>query len=376
MVISATVSKKDAVYLLLKERIGTGEYPPAMRLPPEAEFAKTLGVSIITLRSALKKLEEEQLICRTRGRGTFVAERSMKGKVILILSSRQNAVHLGDNYIIPGIEAEAARNLLETEECFYEYLRTLPLDYGVKLLQNPRYCGIILLGSNYIGNEAELEMIRRARVPAVASSSMPDDMKDVIAALYTDTKSAWKAGLDYLISCGHRKIAVLGFHGRSTIRSWKETELLQEMVRCGLDLSVKRIFYSDPVPADVAPAVEEILSLPNRPTAIYCYSDFQAISVMDLLQKRHIRIPGDIAVMGFCGYPGDDFQIPPLSTVDRNYKKIGCAAVKMLLASPEWFGKTPAPELLLPYNVVERGSTRIRRENITLRDKILMDIVS
>jgi GntR family transcriptional regulator len=60
------------VYLDLKSALGSGEWRPGDRLPPERELAARYGCSVITVRHALGELAREELIERTRGRGTFV----------------------------------------------------------------------------------------------------------------------------------------------------------------------------------------------------------------------------------------------------------------------------------------------------------------
>lgn len=62
----------------LAERIEAGELEPGIRLPPERELAGRLGVSRMTLRHALARLEQRGLIVRHRGRGTFVAEPKLR----------------------------------------------------------------------------------------------------------------------------------------------------------------------------------------------------------------------------------------------------------------------------------------------------------
>lgn len=61
----------------IKDWVGGGEWPPGTRLPSEFELAKQFGVSRATLREALRVLEEEGVVIRKHGIGTFIAERSM-----------------------------------------------------------------------------------------------------------------------------------------------------------------------------------------------------------------------------------------------------------------------------------------------------------
>lgn len=67
--------KKDLIYRRLRDDIASGHYQLGEKLLPELELAHQLDTSFITLRSALKRLEEENLIQRIRGRGTFVVSR-------------------------------------------------------------------------------------------------------------------------------------------------------------------------------------------------------------------------------------------------------------------------------------------------------------
>ena len=59
------------IYLVLRERLIEGRYPPGAALPSEFEFASAFGVSRVTVRAALDRLSDEKLIVRQRGRGTF-----------------------------------------------------------------------------------------------------------------------------------------------------------------------------------------------------------------------------------------------------------------------------------------------------------------
>jgi GntR family transcriptional regulator len=68
-----TMATEDA----LRQAIQDGKFPPGSQLPAEMELVNLLGVSRSTLREAMRTLEEQRLIVRKRGLGTFVSERSI-----------------------------------------------------------------------------------------------------------------------------------------------------------------------------------------------------------------------------------------------------------------------------------------------------------
>jgi GntR family transcriptional regulator len=67
------VSLSQQAHLYLRELIETGSYQPGQRLPSQDELAAQLGISRLTLRDALRSLEQEGLIQVRHGIGTFVS---------------------------------------------------------------------------------------------------------------------------------------------------------------------------------------------------------------------------------------------------------------------------------------------------------------
>jgi GntR family transcriptional regulator len=67
----------DQTVLAIQEAIRLGKFPAGSQLPPEMELLQMMGISRTTLREALRILEEQRLIRKRRGLGTFVMERAI-----------------------------------------------------------------------------------------------------------------------------------------------------------------------------------------------------------------------------------------------------------------------------------------------------------
>lgn len=132
----------NQVFVALKEQIVNRFYLPDQKIPPERILCHEFGVSRITARHALRLLEEQGLVERIQGKGTFV--RSLGIKKIPILSCdftgsvRKEAPHLKrkllmkDN-IVPPAHIATILGLEKEQQCFFairlDFLKYSPLAY-------------------------------------------------------------------------------------------------------------------------------------------------------------------------------------------------------------------------------------------------------
>ena len=104
-----------------------------------------------------------------------------------------------------------------------------------------------------------------------------------------------------------------------------------------------------------APAAE-LLSLPDRPTAIFAANDLSALGIIDVARQMDIEVPRDLSVVGFDDIPDSAQSTPPLTTVQQPLQRMGAEAVRLLLALLD----CPEPEarhVRLPVSLVRRGSS-------------------
>jgi PAS domain S-box-containing protein len=108
------------IYQSLTDRIRSGELPPGSQLPPHKKLATDFGVAPMTIRQVLARLEDEGLVIRQVGRGTFVC--AVDGSRVVILASPSVAetlsVQIGQ-HLVRGVSSvatvEAALAVLRAE---------------------------------------------------------------------------------------------------------------------------------------------------------------------------------------------------------------------------------------------------------------------
>ena len=206
--------------------------------------------------------------------------------------------------------------------------------------------------STYLGHEPELEIFHRLGLPLLLiHPKMNDHVVTGFSSLVTDTRQAWRSGLEHLAGNGYENVRIL--EQQNGLREWDALEYPALFRKLGLNHEGRLCYYAEMDSDSITAGLKILLRENPDVQAVYCYSDFYAIKVMKALKAMNFQIPEDIAVMGYCGYPGNVMLDPPLSTVDLGYMNIGRMAVDLLPRCQE--GK---PERYFsPYQVIGRKST-------------------
>lgn len=77
--------------------------------------------------------------------------------------------------------------------------------------------------------------------------------------------------------------------------------------------------------------MEEFLTLPNPPDAVFCITDLVALGVIKALKSKGISIPSQIAIVGFSNWKLAEIVSPSLTSIDQHGYQMGVEAVRMLI---------------------------------------------
>ena len=119
------------------------------------------------------------------------------------------------------------------------------------------------------------------------------------------------------------------------------------------------IIASDLQLEDGRTSMEQLLKLKERPDAVFSSSDFGAMGAMQVLKENNIKIPDQVAIVGFSNEPFTSYTDPPLSSVDqmsRNMGKITAEAFFDELKLEDKSNFIPQKTVLSPQLII-RGSS-------------------
>ncbi len=170
----------------------------------------------------------------------------------------------------------------------------------------------------------------------------------------------WMGGLSatrHLLVLAHRRIAVIPGPMWALSRRARLDGYRAALDAAEVPIDPGLILEGSFEIADGLTHTNELLCLPDPPTAIFAFNDGMAIGVYHAASLAGLRVPRDLSVVGFDDYqPLDQWLVPPLTTVRQPLAEMGAAAARMLLDLAQ--GTVPQPRRLeLATEMVIREST-------------------
>lgn len=159
----------------------------------------------------------------------------------------------------------------------------------------------------------------------------------------------------YLIDRGHRKIMLLGYDKQFVVTSDRRKGYEQALEKSGIPFRrewvVPTRFLNDDTDQEV---LLSIFRDPERPTAVVCMDDNQAIALCACLQSLGLSVPEDVSLISFNNTMAGKLNNPPLTSFDVNPYQLGASAMEMVL---DLIAEKECPLCVeVPFLLKERGS--------------------
>jgi len=201
-----------------------------------------------------------------------------------------------------------------------------------------------------------LDQLAKRKVPLVFIDVGPD--RPGVNVLKVDYHHGIRQAVQHLAALGHRNIAFISGPARLHSAQSRLAAFTKSMKECGMAPDAALLVQGDHTLEGGVSAMEKLLTLETRPTAVVCSNDMTAIGVLHKLYRTGLRVPDDISVIGFDDIHLAEVTMPPLTTVQMSRFEIAKAAFGALRSHVESpLESTGKREFRIPTVLIVREST-------------------
>jgi LacI family transcriptional regulator len=165
-----------------------------------------------------------------------------------------------------------------------------------------------------------------------------------------------RCAVEHLLGLGHRRIAFIGGNRGTGQSDEREAGYRDALQAAGVAYDPALVLNGAFAQAGGFSATEQLLALPQRPTAIFAANDEMAFGAIDAINSRGLEVPADLSVIGFDDIPSAGYVFPTLTTIRQPFGAIAGGAVAELVELIQ--GREPGPaRIAFPTELVVRNST-------------------
>lgn len=326
------------------------------------EFASQIGVSTATVsraihgRGRISEKTRQMVLTRMKELGftpNFHAQRLVTGRSQMVALD-----FLGEKQILADMFfvalAQGIQHALHTAG--YGLLLNLMEDSAQSLLQLRRWIKsravdgtILVAGANV--DRALLCELASARTPCVVIAQQKVEGMPFVGSVALELSHGARQVAQLLVDKGHRRIGFIGAEALDVVYD----AFRDELERLGCSLSSRFVMTAGRTAQDGARAMTQMLSHPDRPTAVFARTDTIALGALQAAKDAGVKIPAEISLVGHDDIPAVSWCDPPLTTVRVHCTEMGLAATDTLLSL--FNPNLPFPEpRLVPSTLVSRQS--------------------
>lgn len=247
--------------------------------------------------------------------------------VAIIIKGNKNMLFAGLVEILQGLIKDKSYTSL----VYYINEDGNEVEQAMQICRDIKPLGILFLGSN---KENFREKFEYVDVPCVLVTNSAEGLDfENLSSVCINDENAAKTAIEYLITLGHKKIAVLGGEMQhSTPAKARYEGCLAAFVANGIDFEPDKYYESDYFTMEGGyHAMKRLLQKTTDFTAVFAMSDVTAMGAIRAICESGKRVPEDISVIGFDGIEIGQYIVPRLTTIRQPDERIAERVVDILL---------------------------------------------
>ncbi|MBO9684302.1 MAG: LacI family DNA-binding transcriptional regulator [Flavisolibacter sp.] len=329
------------------------------------DIAKELNTSVATVSRALKnhpsisdqmKKKVMQLATELNYHPNSIAVSLLKNRSYTIGVIVPEIAHNFYSIVMEGIENAAISAGYNVLFCMSKESKEREVNVLSTLLHS-RIDGLLIAPSKETTDYKHLETLFNREMPLIFFDRHCAEIP-TSKVLVDDYKGAFKA-VDHLASVGCKRIAHIAGPQNLSNSQQRLSGYIDALKALNLKQNDNYIVTSDLTKESVRTCTTRLLEMNEKPDAIFAYNSFLAFESMLIVKDKGLKIPDDIAFVGFANEPMISYIEPSLTTVLQPAYRMGQEAVKLFFNQLNSNAKKFAPEtLILETKLLVKASSR------------------
>lgn len=219
---------------------------------------------------------------------------------------------------------------------------------------------LVLIGDCAHQNQQEKTFIdliitKQILPPMVMANEFAPELE--LPTVHIDNLTAAFDAVNYLYEQGHKRIGCIAGPEEMPLCHYRLQGYVQALRRCGIMVDPQYIARGDFTFEAGSKAMQQLLDLPQPPTAVFCHSDVMALGALSQAKRQGLKVPEDLSIIGFDNIDLTQFCDPPLTTIAQPRYEIGREAMLLLLDQMQG-QHVGSGSRLMDCELIIRGSTR------------------
>ncbi|WP_194535780.1 LacI family DNA-binding transcriptional regulator [Zobellia nedashkovskayae] len=189
--------------------------------------------------------------------------------------------------------------------------------------------GIIASMANETTDLDYYEKIKSRGIPLILFDRGENDLN--VDYIGIDDYASSHMIVEHLVEQGCKRIAHIGGYQRTRIFNNRIRGYKDAIKKHGLPLDSELLLESSLTQEDGRLKMEQLLSLKTRPDAVYIAGDYAALGALQVLKENAIKVPNEIALVGFGNEPFTAMVSPPITSIEQHSAEIGRLAAQTFL---------------------------------------------
>lgn len=225
-----------------------------------------------------------------------------------------------------------------------------------------RVDGVLVSLSAETQDLAHLRQLLRKDISVVFFDRVGTDLQ-ASSVVVNDFEGARSAAM-HLAEQGYKKIAYIGGPAGLSNAEDRRNGFLEAMKTAGISVAPHHVIYCQLDSAEAKNTALKLLAGDDRPEAVFCFNDRIALETMQAAKSLKLRIPEDLALVGFGNMPLSLITDPELTTVDQPAYQLGKLASELMLRELETEEEQrDFRSIVLPTSLLVRRSS-MRKEKV------------